>query len=240
MSSNVGPALVILAVSDVERFDDIVECGFLSEQKDHLNHFYEANESNPTMWLSMYWGVHQGCLLLSLCFIACSKCPRVPENKLLWFGHEGLELSFTTTLNLLSVRSSVAPRFTFKAVLDFKKPLVLRFLLWTPRTPTHVLELRLRSVHKCARALNACTGIDGRLSHSDSLVSGLRPREMCQWVGFLRGLNVRALHELQLWRHSSHLMVCSRFHQSRRCVQLSWSVYLPLVTTVCQYYDLLK
>lgn len=157
MSSNVGPALVILAVSDVERFDDIVECGFLSEQKDHLNHFYEANESNPTMWLSMYWGVHQGCLLLLLCFIACSKCPRVPENKLLWFGHEGLELSFTTTLNLLSVRGSVAPRFTFKTVLDFKKPLVLRFLLWTPCTPhtcTQTLSPLCAQVCTCTERLH--------------------------------------------------------------------------------------
>lgn len=240
MSSNVGPALVILAVSDAERFDDIVDCGFLSEQKDHLNHFYEASESNPTMWLSMYWGVHQGCLLLSLCFTACSKSPRVTENKLLWFGHEGLELSFTATLNLLRVRSSVAPRFTFKTVLDFKKPLVLPFLLWTPRTPTHALKLRLRSVHKCARALNARTGIDGRLSHSDSLVSGLRPREMCQWVGFCVGWTF-VLFTSCSSEGTLHIWWGVRgFMESRRCVQLSWSVYLPLVATVCQYYDLLK
>lgn len=137
-------------------------------------------------------------------FFACNQCPRVPENKQLWFGHEGLGPSFTTTLNLVSVQNSTPWNFTFKTNLDLKKPLVLCFSMNS--THTHTLN-SVSSLCTSMHVHRTPAQVSKGPPHTTLTRKWVKDEGNVSVSGFLRGLQVGALHELQLWRHFSHLKV---------------------------------
>lgn len=152
-----------------------------------------------------------------------AKRPQVPEVKLLWFGHEGLQQSFFHHNLEFSVQKRRASEIHFQDKFRFQEATQAAFLVNSTHTHTHSNSVSSRRTCTLVRR-KACTEIDGLHSNRGPRVSGLRPREMCQWVGFCVGF-VLVLFTSCGFEDTPHdLMMRLRVSQNRVCVYLGQGV----------------